>query len=1022
MQNKGAIRVIAIIFALVCLYQLSFTYYTKKVESNAKEYASNGYARQQAKLLANGDRLREQEILDSISTERENQYLDSISDRTVYNFFWMRPFTYKECKSREINLGLDLKGGMNVKMEVSTADVVKNLTTNPDDVSFKKLFNASLALQKVNGKKFIDCFDEVMNRQENKGINLSAFFRIKLKERKITATSSNSEVLAAIRAECTDAYDRTFQVLSKRIDKFGVSQPTIQKLQASERILIELPGVKDPQRVSRLLEGTAQLEFWLAGDASKVRPAFNAADEYLATMKEEDLNDTVYNSADTTINPLGKDTIKPLADKNENKTTAKSTNSNKRPLLSLFSHLNNGDMYPTVIGTASGSKRKEINRLLTKAAKVLPSDVTFFWSAKPIQKTNEFELYVIQYTNKAKTALLDGDVIDDARQDFDQKGSPVVSMKMKSDAAKKWGKITGSNVGNCIAIVLDSVVYSAPRVNSEITGGNSEISGNFSIDEAKDLANILKSGKLTAPARVVQESVVGPSLGAESVHAGLMSFILAFIVVCIYMIFFYNIAGLAACVALFVNMFFLFGVLASIGAVLTLAGIASIVLTLAMAVDANVIINERIKEELAAGKAMSAAIHDGYKAAYSAIIDGNVTTLITGIVLAYVASGSVQGFALILCIGILTSVFSSIFVSRLIFEAMLASKKWKEHLTFFNKITKDFMEHTNFHFTANAKKALIICGTIVVICLSSIIFKGMEYGIDFSGGRTYVVRFDQDVQPTKLRESLTKQLGNAPEVKTFGPNYQVKITTDFKVKEDNEAVKKEAIHKLFVGLKPFYKNQNITESDFQSTLHSPLGIISSEIVGSTIANDVKRSAVIAVIIALVCIFIYIAIRFKKWQYGLGGLVALAFDTTLIIGVFSIFSGILPFSLEVDMNFIAAILTIIGYSINDTVIIFDRVRENVRLYPNENYGKLMDLAMNQTLSRTVNTVGTTVVALIVILFFGGEVLRGFAFALTIGIISGAFSTLFIAAPIAFLLLTKKEKQNLAKQDLLKGRKK
>lgn len=991
MQNKGAIKIIAILFALVCLYQLSFTYFTKRVESDAKEYALNSYAKSQAKLLANGDALREQELLDSISNERELNYLDSISDKTVYNFLWIRPFTYKECKSREVGLGLDLKGGMNVKMEVSTADVVKNLATNPNDPAFLKLFDQASELQKTSGKNFFACFEEVvLNTEKTSKVNLSAFFRVKLKESGITTNSTNQEVLNSIRKECTDAFDRTFQVLSKRIDKFGVSEPTIQKLESAERILIELPGVSDPQRISRLLEGTAQLEFWLAGDAGKVFQSLAAADEFLANIGEEK----------DTLNIVENDTLslaKPIEQKKD------SILKNKRPLLDLFTRLNRGDLAPSVVGTATASNQKEINRQLERASKVLPQDVTFLWSAKPISKTNEYELYVIQYTNKAKTALLDGDVIDDARQDFDQQGRPVVSMSMKAEAARKWGKITGSNIGNSIAIVLDDLIYSAPRVNSEITGGRSEISGSFSIEEAKDLANILKSGKLTAPAKVVQESIVGPSLGEESIKAGLISFILSLLAVFAFMIFFYRFAGVAACIALLVNLFFLFGILASIGAVLTLSGIAGIVLTLAMAVDANVIINERIKEELNAGKNIHNAINDGYKASYSAIIDGNVTTLLTGIILAYFGAGSVLGFAITLCIGILTSFFTSIFISRLVMEAMVNSKRLKDKLQFKNKLSSKIYGNPNFRFVQNAKKQLIIMSSIVLILTGFLVFKGLNYGIDFTGGRTYIIRFDQDVNANDIRSSLGEEFNSEPEVKTFGPSYQVKVTTDYKVKEDNENVKREVIQKLFNGTKQYYANKDITLEEFQSTQKSPLGIISSEIVGPTIADDIKKSAVIAVIVSLIAIFIYIAIRFRNWKYSLGGLLALAFDAFFTIGMFSALDGVLPFSMDVDMNFIAAILTIIGFSINDTVVIFDRVRENLKLYPNRDYGEVMNMSINQTLSRTINTVFTVFISLVIILIFGGDVLRGFAFALTIGTVSGSFSTLFISSPIAYLLI-------------------
>lgn len=1008
MQNKGAIKVVAIIFALICLYQLSFTYFTKSVESDAKEYATNQTVKNTAKSLAKGDALREQEIFDSIAMARENFYLDSVSEETAYNFLWMRKFSYKECKAREVNLGLDLKGGMNVMMEVSTKDVLKNLATNPNDPELTKLIDLAEKDHAETGDRFIDCFERVVDKAtQNSKIDLSAFFRVKLKEQGITANSTNADVIRAIRQECTDAYDRTFQVLSKRIDKFGVAQPTIQKLEATERIAIELPGVKDPQRVSKLLEGSAQLQFWLAGDLAKVSSALDAADKWLASVEgmEEDVALAAGSASETTQSVTTE--TKQLANAQV-----------EHPLFSKFAHLNNGTLQSCVVGTATAANRAEIDKLLAKAAKLLPQDVKFLWGAKPIEKTNEYELYILQYTNKAKTALLDGDVISDAKSDFNQQGQPIVSMVMKDEAARKWAKVTGSNVGNCIAIVLDNVVYSAPRVNDEITGGRSEISGNFTVEEAKDLANILKSGKLTAPAKMVQESVVGPSLGAESIRTGLISFIVAFALVFIYMIFFYNMAGIAACCALLVNLFFLFGVLASIGAVLTLPGIAGIVLTMAMAVDANVIIYERIKEELLSGKSVGAAIKDGYRVAYSAIIDGNVTTLLTGIVLAYFGSGPIQGFAVTLCIGILTSLFSSIFISRLVFEAMLNSKKGQKRITFYNKLTEHFLEKPKVNFVGTHKGQFIAAIAMILIAVGSLAFKGLDYGIDFSGGRTYVVRFDQDVNPVDVRHELQKEFGTAPEVKTFGPAYQVKITTDYKVKEDSEEVKREVIEKLHKGTKNFFTDKNITVEQFESTMKSPLGIISSEIVGPTMAEDIQRSAVIAVLISLVLIFIYIGVRFRKWQYGLAGLLSLSFDALITIGVFSLFSGLLPFNLEVDQQFIAAILTVIGYSINDTVIVFDRVRENVRLYPKAEYGKVMNDAMNQTLSRTFNTLGSTLLVLLIVFIFGGEVLRGFAFALFIGVAVGAFASLCVACPVAYTLITRSEKKKAMTKELKK----
>ena len=1001
MQNKGVIKVIAIVFALICLYQLSFTYFTKRVESRAKEYAISQVAKDEAKKLSMGNELRYQEVLDSISSARENAYLDSISEQPVYNFLFVRKFSYKECKAREINLGLDLKGGMNVMMEVSTVDVIKNLATNPNDLVLVSLIDQATALHRSEGGKYIDCFEKVVNEANGKQrVDLSSFFRVKLQEKGITANSSNSQVISAIRKECTDSYERTFQVLSKRIDKFGVAQPTIQKLQNVERIAIELPGIKDPQRVANLLEGSAQLQFWLVEkDLNKAYKALQDADSWLAAVNSgKNVEETSETSTESGAE------VTTIASANNNDTV--SSVQKAHPLLSLFSSMGNPQM-TLAVGIASYANKAEITRLL-KDCKVLPKDIMFLWSAKPINKTNQYELYAI-HLDKSKSALLDGDVISDAKDDFNQQGNPVVSMVMKSEAASKWAKITANHKGECIAIVLDSAVYSAPRVNSEITGGRSEISGSFTVDETKDLANILKSGKLTAPAKIVQESVVGPSLGEESIRAGMMSFLFAFILVLIYMIFFYSTAGIAACVALICNLFFLFGVLASLGAVLTLPGIAGIVLTMGMAVDANVIINERVKEEILKGKNIASAIADGYKVAYSTIIDGNVTTLLTGIVLAYFGSGPVQGFAITLCIGILTSLFCGIFISRLVFEALLNRKgEKKTNIAFYTKLTQHFLENPKVNFVGTHKKQLIVVAILGLIAIGSLAIKGLDFGVDFAGGRTYVIRFDQDVTPENVKSSLIKEFGSAPEVKTYGPNYQVKVTTDYKVKEDSEAVKREVITKLFNGTKDLFKDKSITERKFQSTETSPLGIISSEIVGPTMAEDIQRSAIIAVIISLVLIFIYIAVRFNKWQYGLAGLASLSFDALITIGAFSLFNKILPFNLEVDQQFVAVVLTVIGYSINDTVIVFDRVRENVKLFPKENYGKLMNDAMNQTLSRTFNTLGTTLLTLLIIFLFGGEGLRGFSFSMFIGIATGCFASLCVACPTAYYLITRKTK--------------
>lgn len=1002
MQNKGAISVIAVIFALICIYQLSFTLVTKRVEGKAEQYGKQMAAKEMENLkldLSDADKLA---YKDSIEDARENAYLDSISEETVYNFLFMRKFSYKECKAREINLGLDLKGGMNVMMEVSTVDVIKNLASNPEDETITSLLSKATELHRQNGGKYIDRFADAVN--ESKNVELAAFFSTKLKDKGITKNSSNSQVISAISDQCSDAFQTTYQVLSKRIDKFGVAQPTIQKLEATERILIELPGVKDPQRVTNLLEGSARLQFWLVEkDLNKAVRALQDMDAWLSVgnRSEQQEEDVVLEESSTTLT-----TTQQIAttDAKQEETTA----TKKNPLLSLFTPSNT--QMSLAVATAQGQNRAEINRLLKKAQSKMPKDLLFLWSAKPISKTNEYELYAVHVEKNGP--LLDGDVISDARDDFNQTGSPVVSMVMKDEAARKWAKITGNHVGECIAIVLDSVVYSAPRVNGEIDGGRSEISGHFTVEETKDLSNILKSGKLTAPAKIVQESVVGPSLGKESIKSGMMSFLFAIILILVYMIFFYSTAGVAACVALVVNLFFLFGVLASLGVVLTLPGIAGIVLTMGMAIDANVIINERVKEELLKGKNVASAISDGYKDAYSAIIDGNVTTLLTGIVLAYFGSGPVQGFAIVLCIGILTTLFTGIFISRLVFETMLNRKGGeRRNIAFYTKLTHHFLENPKVNFVGNHKKQWIVVAFLVVIALSSLTFKGLDLGVDFAGGRTYVIRFDKDVQPEAIRSALTKEYGTAPEVKTFGPSYQVKVTTDYKIKEDDEAVNNEAIAKLFNATKSFYADKTMTLEKFRSTQTSPLGIISSEKVGPTMAEDIQRSAVIAVLVSLILIFIYIAIRFKKWQYGLASLVSLTFDAIITIGAFSLFNKIMPFSLEVDQQFVAVVLTVIGYSINDTVIVFDRVRENVNLFPKENYGKLMNNAMNQTLSRTFNTVGSTLLTLTIMFIFGGDGLRGFSFAMFIGIAAGCFASLCVACPTAYALITRKQNKEI-----------
>ena len=1016
MQNKGAIRFFAIAFALVCLYQLSFTYFAKRVESKANEYAYNEMTLKMAKDLAKGDNLKEQFLTDSIAVAREAYYIDSVSNESAYNFFWLRKYTYKECKARELNLGLDLKGGMNVMMEVSTVDVVRALANHTTDSLFNKAINMALEKQKLTSNTdFVSLFEESIYSLDP-DVKLAGYFSSQLRD-KIKLSDDNNAVMSVVKQETADAFDRTYQILRQRIDKFGVAQPNIQKLSASERILIELPGVKEPERVRKLLQGTAQLEFWLAHEAKDAMPYLDEINKYIASIGsiEEVAEET------TVADTAAEESVASLLDSlTENKADDKSQMSQEEyakanPLFAvLYPNVDpqSGQIgYGPVVGYAALKDKDAIDEMINKARekKIIPPTVKFLWSAKPIKGSDTYTLYAINVTTRDGSPLLGGDVITDARQDFTPTGGNEISMTMNGEGARAWKKITGSNVGRAIAIVLDDVVYSAPNVNGEIPGGRSSITGDFSLEEAKDLANILKSGKLPAPANIVQEAVVGPSLGQESINSGLTSFVIAFIIVLVYMIIFYSKAGFVASIALITNMFFLMGVITSLGAVLTMPGIAGIVLTMAMAVDANVIIYERIKEELRAGKSVATSVTDGFKNAYSAIIDGNVTTLLTGVVLILFGSGPVQGFAVTLCVGILTSLFTSIFITRLCIEWMLNHKK---NMTFSFSFSENFLRGVNYDFVGKRKVFYIIAGAMIVIGVAALAIRGMNYGIDFQGGRTYVIRFDQPLSTVDVRSSLAQQFEDAPEVKTFGPSNQIKVTTKYKIKEDNDAVKSEIVEKLYEGTKDYFKN-DITLKEFSSTETNPLGIISSEIVGPTMAKDIQRDAVLAVFAGLLMIFIYIGLRFRNWQFGLGGIIALAHDAMIAIGAFALFHGILPFNMEVDQSFIAAILTVIGYSINATVVIFDRVREYKALYPKRSLQEQINGAINSTLSRTFNSSGSTLIVLLMMFIFGGEVIRGFVFALLMGVAAGTFSSVCISGPIVFDLLKRKEEKAAAK---------
>ncbi|HNX44436.1 MAG TPA: protein translocase subunit SecDF [Bacteroidales bacterium] len=1031
MQNKGAIRFFAIAFALVCLFQLSFTIVARITEKKAVRFAQTEAVTAEAKQLAKGNAAREIDILDSLVQLRKKYFLDSVSNQPVYNLL-IRKYTYKECLEHEINLGLDLKGGMNVTMEVSVSDVVKAMSGNSTNETFVKAMNMANEKMKNSQSDFVTLFGESFT-EIDPNAKLSAIFgRMELRD-KIKPNSTNEEVLKVIRQECTDAFDRTFNILRNRIDRFGVAQPNVQKLQTSDRILIELPGIKEPDRVRKLLQGTAQLEFWETYQFNVLSSYFTEANKRLASGNILDTlaaaTDTIKakKAADSTVAAKADTTKKTLAEKLKSDTTGKKKDNsfeNYAKENPLFAYMRpayyqgkNNQYYASdraTVGYAAIKDTARVNALLKKVKNIFPQNLVLAWTAKPSpQMPDVLELTALKASTREGTAALDGSVVVDARQDYDQNGRVEVSMNMNSEGAKKWKRLTADNIGKQVAIVLDGYVQSAPNVNDEIPNGRSSITGNYSIEEAQDLANVLKAGKLPAPARIVQEEIVGPSLGTESINSGFLSFIIAFVLVLLYMQLYYNRAGLVANIALLTNVFFLVGVLASIGAVLTLPGIAGIVLTMGMAVDANVIIYERIREETRAGKGLRLAINDGFKHAYSAIIDGQVTTIITGIVLYIFGSGPIQGFATTLIIGILTSLFSAIFISRLVFERLLDRNI---PIPFGNKYTINAFTNVNIDFIGIRKILYCVSGGIILIGIISLATKGLNYGVDFAGGRSYIVRFDQNIKTNDVREALSKSFGEAPEVKTFGPSNQVKITTKYMV-EDRTAVADSVVeHKMYDGLKGLYKAP-VTFKDF-SVANETIGILNSQKVDPTISDDIKKSSVWAVTFALIAIFLYIFIRFRKWQYGLGGVISLTHDTLITISMYSIFYGILPFSLEVDQSFIAAILTIIGYSINDSVIIFDRIREWTSLYPKRDLKTNMNGAMNSTLGRTFNTSGTTLVTLIAIFIFGGDVIRGFIFALIVGIAIGTYSSIFNATPVAydFIMIQKRraEKKALAQK--------
>ena len=1000
MQSKGAIKFVAILIALACVYQLSFTWATSHQEKKAQEYANAAVAAmEQSAEFANVAEVDKAFFLDSLAKEKSRFYIDSISSEKVF-----LGFTYKDVKEKEINLGLDLKGGMNVMLQVQLKDLIKALADNSQDADFLKALELAQEKELTIREDFITLFAQSWE-EVAPGKRMSSVFGTYEMREKITPETSNADVIKVIRTEAESAIANSFNVLRNRIDRFGVTQPNIQKLGNTGRILVELPGVKEPERVRKLLQGTASLEFWPTFDNAEVYQYLVEANAALKDMLNVETETAEAEAAekDAAAELLAADSL------NNNAAAWMKEN----PLFAVLTPSVYGNQLApgACIGRAHYKDTARINSYLNlpQIKALFPVELVPMWTVQPssFDPTGvTFELVAIKANTRDGKAPLDGAMVTDASIAYRENGgSPQVDMTMNAEGARIWARLTADNLQKQIAVVLDGMVYSYPTVQSEITGGRSQITGNFTITEAEDLANVLKSGKLPAPATIIQEQVVGPSLGSESINAGFISFVLAFALVLVYMMLFYSGAGVAANVALLCNALFLFGALASFGAVLTLPGIAGLVLTMGMAVDANVIIYERVKEELRAGKQLRAAIKDGYSNAYSAIIDGNLTTIITGIVLAVFGSGPVQGFATTLVIGIITSMLTSIFITRLIFEGRMAKGK---NITFDNKFSRNFLQNVHIDFVQLRKKAYVLSIALVVISLGSIMFKGFSYGVDFTGGRTYVLRFDKDVTAEEIRSAANAEFGETVEVKQFGGESQMKLTTKYKINENSTEIDQEVEEKLYNALKGFYQTE-MSLTDFTSTVDNPNGIISSDKVGPTIANDIKRNAVVAVILSLIAIFLYIAARFKNWTWGAGGVISLAHDTVITIGFFSLFSGILPFSLDVDQTFIAAVLTIIGYSINDSVVIFDRIREYNVLYPKRTLKENINGALNSTMARCVNTSVSTLVVMIAIALFGGEVIRGFACALIVGILAGAYSSIFVGTPLVYDLNMRKEKK-------------
>lgn len=985
MQNKGIVIVTAVLLTLASIFYLSFS------------VATSYYDSQMAK------------IKDPIA---QQDYKDSVKYLGIYS--------YQDCLETQIGLGLDLKGGMNVILEVSVPDVVTALAEYKTDAAFVKSINEAKAEEETSQKDFLSLFIEAYKRNAP-GHHLSEIFATQRLQGKVSPQSSDSEVEKVLREEIQSAIDNSFTVVRTRIDKFGVVQPNIQKLEGQEgRIMVEMPGIREPERIRRLLQGSANLEFWETYNAEEIIP-------YLVQINQNLANNNSNTSDTTAVDTTAAKKKAPakaqeskfkLANKEGETTQASATKvsaeaKKANPLLSMLTTTGAGSL--SVVGYANVLDTAEVNKIIysAMAKKILPSDCKLLWSAKPtdaLSVKNMFELHAIKVTSTNGRAPLEGDVVTTATDQFNHvTGAPEVSMEMNSDGARRWAALTKANIGKAIAIVLDGSVYSAPRVLNEITGGSSSITGNFTIEDTKDLANTLKSGRMPAPARIVQEDIVGPSLGAQSIQQGLISFVIAFIILMAYMVVLYNfIPGMLANMALLFNLFFTLGVMSSFQTALTMPGIAGLLLSLGMAVDANVLIYERAKEELERGLSVKSAVQAGYKNAFSAIFDSNLTSIITGVILAVFGTGPIRGFAITLIIGICCSFFTAVYMTRLVYDRQMKRDKW-QNLTFSTAISRKMPQNTNFNFMGNYKRSFVIWGVLTVVFFISFFWRGFSKSIDFTGGRNFVLRFEQKVEPEQVREALDGAFGES----TFSAiaigvdGKTIRVNTNYKIESNDQNVDAEVESILFKSLS---SAGLITQKDISKFRNPDIreggSIISSAKVGPSVAEDIKYGAIISVLVAIAAIFLYILLRFRNVAFSIGSTAALAFDTVFVLGVYSLLWGLVPMSLEIDQTFIGAILTVIGYSINDKVVVFDRIRENMHLYINRDRWTLFNDSLNQTLARTINTGSATLLVLLVTFFYGGESIRSFSLAMILGIVFGTFSSIFVAAPIAYFTLGRK----------------